>query len=92
LAAEDIGAVRRVWTSLSAQQASNFESFFEQYDDLRVDYAPEWSTISENDDRIDVRVRATWRYLDDNREEEQQPFEQDFVLSRVGGRWVITGD
>ncbi len=91
LAAEDISAVRRVWTSLSAQQASNFESFFEQYDDLHVDYAPDWSSMSEGGDDISVSVRATWRYLDGTHAEQQPPFEQNFVLSNVGGRWVITG-
>jgi hypothetical protein len=48
--------------------------------------------MDENGGQISVRVLATWRYVDDNHEEEQPPFEQNFVLSRVGSRWVIIGD
>ncbi len=89
LYAEDIAAVRRVWVTLSGEQASNFETFFERRGEIRVSHAPDWSTLVSDGASIRVEVSTTWRYVEGSRQQEQPAFRQSFSFAERDGRWVI---
>ena len=86
--AEDLNLVRAIWSGLTAEQASNFESFFEIATDLRVSF--EVVSMTASDDLIEATVRTTYVYRD-NRGREQTPpsFEQRLDIGQRSGRWIV---
>lgn len=86
---ENLTALRRVWPSLSAQDAKNFETFFENVRNLRVTYDVE--SLNPGEDRIDLSVRIRYDYVQDGRSQSQTST-WPIRLVESSGRWVIVKD
>ena len=85
--AEDLNQVRAVWSGLTAEQASNFESFFELATDLRVSF--EVVSMTASDDLIEATVRTTYVYRNDRGREQTSSFEQRLDIGQRSGRWIV---
>lgn len=90
--AEDLEALRAVWTSLTAEQAAGFRQFFDQARDLSVGYSVREESIVVGEDRVVATVETVWHYFDEAaRSRKEQRDRHRFEFSLQDGVWVVTG-
>lgn len=90
--AEDLAALREVWTSLSDEQAVGFREFFGQVRDLSVEYSVREGSIVVGEDRVIASVETVWRYYDEaDRSRREQRDDHRFEFTLRNGVWVVTG-
>jgi serine/threonine protein kinase/tetratricopeptide (TPR) repeat protein len=85
--AEDLARVRRVWTSIGADEADGLKKLFDSVRDLVVQY--DVQSTEARGDRIVVTVRTTYKFLADRSHPITQETGQVFELEQAGSGWVI---
>ena len=88
MAAEDMTSVRRVWTSISSEEAQGLEQLFSSVDDLDVDYAIQ--SIRQAGDRISVAVNTTYAFRSGGQDVSTDT-SQEFEIEERAAGWVIVG-
>lgn len=91
-AAEDLAAVRRIWVSLTPEEADNFRHFFQDRRDIRVRFRVDSGSVAPSADGVSFSVHTSWEYFDERqgRQVTQPPFEQRFRARRSEGGWTLS--
>jgi class 3 adenylate cyclase/tetratricopeptide (TPR) repeat protein/TolB-like protein len=92
LESQDLGAIRAVWTSLTADQANVIQQGFPIMQDPRVTI--ETLGVSSSGERITVRVRMTYEFFNTTtrRDERSADTERTLELGQRNGRWVVVSN
>lgn len=84
---KDIGAIRRVYPGLTADQARNWGQFFQSARNINVTFRI--SSLDGNTSTADVRLIASYVYVDSDNRTQTQPGNVTATFHRESGAWRL---
>ena len=86
---ETVSALRAVWTSLTAEQARNYQLTFDGTRDMKAEI--ETLSVDMSGDRVTLRIRTTLEFFNEStrRSNNSVSPEQTLQLEERNGRWVV---
>jgi serine/threonine-protein kinase len=84
----DIGAVRRAYPGISADQSRGFEQFFQSARNINVTFRV--SGLDINGNSADARLVGTYQYTGSDGKAERQPVSFSASFRSDGGSWRLT--